>query len=132
MQNSTMRFGQMIRTKRLNDPRELCLKDVASYLNMSLSMLSDIEQGRRRPFDGEKIERFCTFLYLSDTDKAELSDLAGREKMEIPSDIDNIMMHSEIGNMARFALRMSNAGILDEEDWRDLIRKAEAKRGGTT
>lgn len=38
-------------------------------------------------------------------------------------------MYSEIGEMARFALRMSNAGIADENDWREFIRKIEKKRG---
>lgn len=129
MKDKNMRFGEFIRSKRLKDPRELSLRDVAGVLNMSLSMLSDIEQGRRKPFDDEKIEKFCGYLGLSDEDKALMYDLAAREKREVPSDIDDIMMHSEIGDMARFALRMSNAGIANEEDWRDFIRKIEEKRG---
>jgi hypothetical protein len=39
------------------------------------------------------------------------------------------MMYSEIGDMARLALRQSKAGILDEEDWKKLIRK-KGKKGG--
>ena len=30
-------------------------------------------------------------------------DLAARDRKEIPSDLDDIMMYSEIGNMARYA-----------------------------
>ena len=39
------------------------------------------------------------------------------------------MMHSEVGNMARMALRMTNAGVADEEDWKQFIRNIEKKRG---
>ncbi|MEG2673319.1 MAG: hypothetical protein RR937_09105, partial [Ruthenibacterium sp.] len=62
-------------------------------------------------------------------DKALMYDLAARDRREIPSDIDDIMMHTEIGNMARLALRMSNAGVADEEDWKKFIRDIEKKRG---
>ncbi|MEG1408043.1 MAG: XRE family transcriptional regulator, partial [Ruthenibacterium sp.] len=93
------------------------------------SLLSDIEQGRRKPFDSDKIEIFCNELNLSEQDKALMYDLAARDRREIPSDIDDIMMHTEIGNMARLALRMSNAGVADEEDWKKFIRDIEKKRG---
>ena len=88
MKEKNMRFGELIKSKRLKDPRELSLKDVSSVLNISLSFLSDIEQGRRKPFDDEKIERFCAFLGLTDEDKALLYDLAARERRAVPGDID--------------------------------------------
>lgn len=132
IQDKNMRFGEFIKSRRLRDSRELTLKDIASKLGLSLSMLSDIEQGRRKPFDSEKIEAFCDYLDLPDEDRALMYDLAARDRGEIPSDIDDIMMHSEIGEMARFALRMSNAGIADEDDWRALIRRIEEKRGKTS
>lgn len=128
-QDKNMRFGEFIKSRRLKDSRELTLKDIARELGLSLSMLSDIENGRRKPFDSDKIEAFCDYLHLPDEDRALMYDLAARERCEIPSDIDDIMMHSEIGAMARFALRMSNAGIADEDDWRALIRRIEEKRG---
>ena len=94
MKEKNMRFGELIKSKRLKDPRELSLKDVSSVLNISLSFLSDIEQGRRKPFDDEKIERFCAFLGLTDEDKALLYDLAARERRAVPGDIDDIMIIS--------------------------------------
>ncbi len=130
MLEKNMRFGEFIKHKRLKDPREITLKDVAAELDMSLSMLSDIEQGRRKPFDDEKIDKFCAYLKLTEDDKALMHDLAANERRGIPSDIGDIMMHSEIGDLARHALRLSNKGILDENDWRELIRKAEEKNGG--
>ena len=55
-------------------------------------------------------------------------DLAARDRREIPSDIEDIMMYSEIGDMARLALRQSNAGVIDEEDWKTFIREMEEKK----
>ena len=129
MKIENMRFGQFIKAKRLADPRELTLKDTSSALGLSLSMLSDIENMRRKPFDSDKIEAFCEYLDLSPEDKARMYDLAAREKSEVPSDIEDTMMYTEIGNMARMALRMTNDGIADEEDWKSFIRQLEKKKG---
>jgi len=124
-----MRFGDFIKSKRQKDPRELTLKDVATALGMSLSMLSDIEQGRRKAFDDEKIVKFCEYLNLDEKDLAFMRDLAAKDKGEIPADLEDTMMYSEIGNMARHALRLANVGIGDEEDWKQFIRQLEEKRG---
>lgn len=129
MKEENMKFGAFIRHKRLQDERALTQKQVADAVGLSLSMICDIEQGRRKPFDSNKIEKFCNFLHLSDRDKELMYDLSAKETGDIPSDIDDIMMHSEIGNMARMALRMSNAGLADEDDWKTFIRNLEKKRG---
>ena len=123
-----MRFGDYIKYKRQQDSRELTLKDVSNALEMSLSMLSDIEQKRRRPFDDEKIVRFCDYLNLGEEELSMMRDLAAKEKGEIPADIEDTMMYSEIGDMARHALRLANEGYGDEEDWKQFIRQLEDKK----
>ncbi len=129
MREENMRFGAFIRAKRIKDPRELTLKDISSVLGISGSLLSDIEQGRRRPFDSERIETFSEYLHLTESDRARLYDLAARETGEVPSDIEDTMMFSPIGDLARHALRLSNEGVVDEDDWREFIRRMEQKRG---
>ncbi len=130
MREQFIRFGDFIKQKRLGDSRELTLKDMSERLGISLSFLSDIENNRRKPFDKDKIERFAQELGLSDEDKARMYDLAARDRREVPSDIEDIMMYSEIGDMARLALRQSNAGLIDEDDWKKFIRENEKKKGG--
>jgi hypothetical protein len=98
-------------------------------LGISLTLLSDIENNRRKPFDSERIEIFVKELKLSEKEKTVLYDLAGKAKKEIPHDIEKIMMEGKIGEMARFALRQSNAGVIDEEDWKKFIRQIEKKGG---
>ena len=129
MREENMRFGAFIRAKRIKDPRELTLKDISSVLGISGSLLSDIEQGRRKPFDSERIEIFSEYLHLTESDRARLYDLAARETGEVPSDIEDTMMFSPIGDLARHALRLSNEGVVDEDDWREFIRRMEQKRG---
>ena len=129
MREENMRFGAFIRAKRIKDPRELTLKDISSVLGISGSLLSDIEQGRRKPFDSERIETFREYPHLTESDRARLYDLAARETGEVPSDIEDTMMFSPIGDLARHALRLSNEGVVDEDDWREFIRRMEQKRG---
>ena len=123
-----MRFGDFIKRKRMNDPREITQSDIAKALGISLSLLSEIENRRRRPFDSDKIEKFVEFLGLTEEDKARLFDLASRESREIPSDIEDIFMYERVGELARFALRQSKAGNITEEDWKRFIRESEANK----
>lgn len=123
-----MRFGEFIKSKRQADDRELTLKDVATALNISLSMLSDIEQGRRKPFDSEKIRIFCKYMNLNEREMELMYDLAAKENRKIPDDIEDTMMYTSSGEKARRALRLTNAGIADESDWEEFIRSLEKKK----
>jgi len=123
-----MFFGEFIRKKRLADSRELNQQDVADHLGISLSYISAIENRRKPPFDGDKLEELAKFLNLSEEDTALMFDLAGRETREVPYDIQDTFMYDEVGNLARYALRQSKAGFIKEEDWKTFIRQAEEKR----
>jgi transcriptional regulator with XRE-family HTH domain len=122
-----IRFGDFIKKKRQEHPDELTLKDVSKMLGISLSFLSDVENNRRKPFDKDKMEQFAEIFDLDDEEKALMYDLAARDRGEVPSDIEDIMMYGEIGDMARLALRQSNAGKISEDDWKQFIRDMEKK-----
>ena len=128
MKEKYIRFGDFIKKKRLNHPDELTLKEVSKMLGISLSFLSDVENNRRKPFDKDKIEIFAEELGLTEEDKATMFDLAARDRKEVPSDIEDIMMYGEIGEMARLALRKSNSGEISEEDWKQFIRKRKRNK----
>ena len=127
MNEKNMRYGQFLRSKRVSDSRELTLKDVAEELGVSVSFVSDVEQGRRKPYDEPKTQKLIEFLKLSEEDIALMYDLAARENSRIPRDLDDIMMYSEAGDMARFALRMTKKGLVNEDDWRQFIRYIKLK-----
>ena len=123
MKKENMRFGTYLKTLRTE--REITLKTMSENLGISLSFLSDVEQNRRKPFDSDKLGKIVTYMQLDEDAKALLYDLAAKEKGTIPDDIDDIMMHTEVGDMARHALRLTNAGVIDEADWKKFIREVE-------
>jgi len=125
------RFGKYIKKKRQDDPRELTQSDVAKAVGLSLTYWSDMEAGRKKAFDAKTIEKFCEYLNLDAEEKARLYDLAAQEKSAVPADIEDVFMYEPIGELARFALRESNAGNITEEDWKQFIREAEAKKKGS-
>ena len=122
-----MRYGQFLRSKRIADRRELTLKDIAEELGVSVSFVSDVEQGRRKPYDEEKTQKLITFLDLTEEDVALMYDLVARENSRIPRDLEDTMMYSEAGEMARYALRMTKKGVVNDDDWKDFIRYIKTK-----
>ena len=130
MKEENMTFGQYIRKKRLDSPQELTLREISQKLDMSLSMYSDIEKDRRTPSDNFDYEKLASILSLDAAEKALMYDLAARRKRTVPSDIEDVMMYSESGNYARMALRMTNEGTANAEDWKKFIRNLEARKRG--
>lgn len=127
MRERNMRYGQFLRYKRISDGRELTLKDIAEELGVSVSFVSDVEQGRRKPYDEVKTQKLIEFLKLSEEEVALMYDLAAKENSKIPRDLDDIMMYTEAGEMARFALRMTKKGVINDDDWKQFIRYIKIK-----
>ena len=128
MKEKNMRFGNYIKKKRLADPRELTMQDIAKHLGISVSYVSAIENRHKPPFDGDRLEKLAEFLNLSDEETALMFDLASRENHEVPYDIEDTLMYDEVGDLARYALRQSKAGFIKEEDWKTFIRQMEEKK----
>ena len=120
-------FGRFVREKRL-DAGDITLKDIGGPLDISLSYYSDIEHDRRNPGEGFDYEMLAKILRLSEEEKAQMYDLAGKCRKTVPEDIEEVMMNTESGNMARMALRMTKAGIAKEADWKEFIRQLERKK----
>lgn len=128
MKEKHMRFGDYIRKKRLADPREVTMQHVADHLDISLSYMSAIENCHKPPFGEDKLELLAEYLNFTEEEKAMMYDLAGRALRGVPYDIEDTFMHEEIGDLARYALRQSKAGFIEEEDWKKFIREMEAKK----
>ena len=120
-------FGRFVRGKRL-DAGDITLKDIGYAVGISLSYYSDIEHDRRNPGEGFDYEKLARILRLSEDEKAYMYDLAGKCRKTVPEDIEEVMMNTESGNMARMALRMTKAGIAKEDDWKEFIRQLERKK----
>lgn len=125
-----MTFGQLLKVRRLASEKELSLRDAAKALDMSLTMYSDIEKDRRNPGE-DFVDKVCALLELPKEDKELLYDLAARKKRMVPTDIEDVMMYTPSGSLARIALRLTNEGVASEEDWKEFIRQLEEKKRGT-
>jgi hypothetical protein len=99
---------------------------MAEYLDLSLTFLCDIESNRRKPLEAERLELFAKKFGLSDEDKNCLYDLAARESKAIPQDIEDVMMYTEAGDLARLALRKTKSGSIAVEDWKRFIQESES------
>jgi len=128
MKEKYLRFGQYIRKKRLADSRELTMKDVGDHLGFTQQYMSMIENGNKRPFDGEVLEKLAAFLNLTGEETALMFDLASRENRDVPYDIADTLMHEEVGDLIRYATRQTKAGFIKEEDWKTFIRQKEAEK----
>ena len=89
MQEKNMRYGQFIRSKRITDSRELTLKDIAEELGVSVSFVSDVEQGRRKPYDEEKTEKLIEFLKFTEEDIALMEIIINQDPVQFPDKIED-------------------------------------------
>ena len=103
MQEMSMRYGQFLRTKRISDSRELTLKDVAGELGVSVSFVSDVEQGRRKPYDEEKTEKLIEFLKLTEEEIALMNDLAAWEILRTAPIPEGIKICKDAGDLENVA-----------------------------
>ena len=125
MQKPSKTFGSYIKEKRIAQTPRITLKQMAELLSLNLTYLSDVENGRKNPFNAEKIELFCEVLNLTSEEKEIMYDLAARDNGSVPEDIADAIMYTEEGDYARRALRMANQGKGNVDLWKDLIRKME-------
>jgi transcriptional regulator with XRE-family HTH domain len=126
MDEKDLNFGDYIRKKRLR--AGLTLSDVSAHLDFSRSYLSDIENQRKGPFNVGKLKLFAEQVRLTDEETALLYDIASRESHIVPHDIRGILMHEEVGELARTALRISKGVTEPEENWKQLIRDLEKNK----
>ena len=78
-------FGKFINEKRLgraSDGSDILLKDIAQAMGTTATYLSDIIKGRRNPPEMSMLLKIADVLRLTDEERAEMFDLAGRERNE--------------------------------------------------
>ena len=114
-------------TNRERIEKDLKLKPIAEQLGVSVAYLSDIIRGRRNPPDKEGLDILAAMLNLNDEEKAEMFDLAGRERNQVASDLTEYIMDESIPN-ARVAFRKARNANLGDDFWKkvnDIIDNKE-------
>ena len=123
-------FGAYINAKRKGRGAgggDVLLRDLAKAMgNMSVSYLSDIIKGRRNPPDRKLLEIIAEQLSLTADEKAEMFDLAGRERDEAAPDLPGYIMDENIPHV-RAALRKANKKGLGDDFWKHVYEEIDKK-----
>ncbi len=118
-------FGKYIAEKRLE--KDVKLKPIAEELGMSVTYLSDIIKGRRKPPDKEGLEKIAVILSLNEEESHIMFDLAGRERNQVSPDLTEYIMDDTLPS-ARAAFRKARNANLDDDFWKE-INEIIKKRG---
>lgn len=116
-------FGKFIDEKRRGraaDGGDIMLKDIAKAMEVTATYLSDIIKGRRNPPEMKLLEKITTVLQLTPDEKAEMFDLAGRERDEAAPDLPGYIMDKDIPHV-RVALRRANDKKLGDDFWQKVV-----------
>lgn len=123
-------FGAFINDKRKGrgpNGSDILLRDLAQAMeNISVTYLSDIIKGRRNPPDIKFLEIIAHELSLSPEEKAQMFDLAGRERDEAAPDLPRYIMDEKIPHV-RAALRKANDKGLGDDFWKKVFDDIEKK-----
>lgn len=121
MSNNT--FGKFLENKRKS--LRITLKEMADRLDISSPYLSDVEKGRRDSFDLEKLMKVAEILELTEDEKSEMMDLAGRQRNTVAPDLPEYILNTKGVSVA---LRRARDLDAKEEDWLKFIEQIENKR----
>ena len=126
-------FGAYINQKRKgcgSNGSDILLRDLAKAMgNMSVSYLSDIIKGRRNPPDKKYLEIIAEELHLDSDERAEMYDLAGRERHEAAPDLPDYIMDENLPHV-RVALRKATKKGLGDDFWKRVAEEMD-KDGGS-
>ena len=116
-------FGKFIDEKRRGRAAgggDILLKDIAAAMGTTATYLSDIIKGRRNPPDMSMLNKIADVLHLSQEEREEMYDLAGRERNEAAPDLPDYLMDVNIPHV-RAALRKANKKNLGDDFWKKVI-----------
>lgn len=123
-------FGAYVNAKRKGrgpGGSDVLLRDLAQAMgNMSVSYLSDILKGRRNPPDIKLLEIIADQLHLDADEKAEMFDLAGRERAEAAPDLPDYIMDENLPHV-RLALRKAKKKGLGDDFWKKINEEIDKK-----
>lgn len=117
-------FGAFLAQKRIE--KDVKLKPMAEQLGVSVTYLSDIIKGRRNPPEKDGLEILAKCLSLSDVERDELFDLAGRERNQVSPDLPEYIMDEALPN-ARVALRRAKNANLGDDFWKEVNQIIDKK-----
>lgn len=119
-------FGKFLAEKRLE--KDVKLRPIAEKMGVSVTYLSDIIKGRRNPPDKEGLDIIAEMLGLTEKEKEDMYDLAGRERKQVSPDLTDYIMDEALPN-ARLAYRKARNANLGDDFWKEVIDMMDKREG---
>lgn len=117
-------FGEFISQKRLE--KEITLRSLADQLHVSAPFLSDVEKGRRNPFDLDRMNQLADILFLNNDEKVLMYELAGKDRNTIAPDLPEYIMERDYVSAALRTARDLGAG---EAEWLAFVEDLKRRKG---
>ena len=117
-------FGEFVREKR--NENHLTMRVFCKEIGISTPFLTDVESGRRNPFDIEKLNRMVEVLNLSSAEKDQMFDLAGKKRNTVAPDLPEYIQGREYVGVA---LRKARDLGASEEEWMQFVEELQKRRG---
>jgi len=117
-------FGEFISYKRIE--KKITLRMMAERLGVSAPFLTDVEKGRRNPFDFEKLTLLAEILELSEEEKALMLDLAGKKRNTVAPDLPQYIIDRDYVSAALRTAKDLDAG---EEEWKHFVEELKRRKG---
>lgn len=122
-------FGKFINEKHLGRGpagEDILLKNIAKAMGTTATYLSDIIKGRRNPPEMNLLLKIAEVLQLTDEEKAEMFDLAVRERNEAAPDLPEYIIDESIPHV-RAALRRTSDKNLGDDFWKHVLEEIDKK-----
>jgi transcriptional regulator with XRE-family HTH domain len=117
-------FSEFFRKMRIRSG--ITQKEMADKLGLSAPYITEVETGKKKPLDGEKLKQICEILKLTDREKDRMYDLAGQERNGIAEDIPEYLNKMPY---AKIALRTARNIGVGEDEWKKIVEEMLKKRG---
>lgn len=106
--------------------KELPFEKWRSCSGCSAPYLSDVEKGRRNPFEVGKLELAAQVLCLAAEEKSEMLDLAGKQRNSVAPDLPDYIMRRDYVAAALRTARDLGAG---EKEWAAFVEELKRRKG---
>lgn len=116
MKTENITFGEFLSQKR--DEKDITLREMARKLGVSAPFLSDVEKNRRAPLTAERLEQVAVILALTEQEKAQMYDLAGKQRGSVPPDLPEYIIDHDYVSAALRTARDLDAG---EKEWAKFV-----------
>ena len=123
------KFGDMIKNKRLE--KRINLRKMAQLLEISPSYLSDLENGKRLPPNGDNdiyrnlLENISKLLEMTNQETEKLQLYADEELIGKGYVTKEMSEYLSVNQMAVTALRKAKNANADENTWKEIVRILE-------